>query len=337
MSIQTGSSSLLAAIRALSDSNWFVWKKGMSMFLLANSAGGVLDGVVPKQEGLDGTLLPFIWSKIAPEWQFVEDAVGAVAAWKALQAHFEKSTMSNRLAARQALYSVVHDPQQPVSLYIQSLTAARAKLDALGVKIDDQEFKDVLLMRLDDSFDSLRTTILAQSPEPDLARISSLLTSSALSGSFASAVKGEESETALSSRSSRSRAKGESARSSSAPVDAKGFRWCDPTADGVCHRCGRSGHRAARCMFDVPSHIKDWVMSTASPPHSRSPTRPGRARVAADRSPSRSPSPHRSRRAAQSAGLASSSCRRSPSPAFPAFDFAYPSETAGNTNSPRLI
>ncbi|KII87549.1 hypothetical protein PLICRDRAFT_177295 [Plicaturopsis crispa FD-325 SS-3] len=168
------------------------------MFLLANSAGGVLDGVAPKQEGLDGTLLPFIWSKIALEWQFlVEDAVGAVATWKALQAHFEKSTMSNRLAARQALYSVIHDPQQPVSLYVQSLTAARAKLDALGVKIDDQEFKDVLLMRLDDSFDSLRTTILAQSPEPDLARILSLLTSSALSGLFASAVKGEESETAL--------------------------------------------------------------------------------------------------------------------------------------------
>ncbi|KII92321.1 hypothetical protein PLICRDRAFT_172421 [Plicaturopsis crispa FD-325 SS-3] len=222
-----------------------------------------------------------------------------------------------------ALYSVVHNPQQPVSLYIQSLTAARAKLDALGVKIDDQEFKDVLLMRLDDSFSSLRTTILAQSPEPDLARISSLLTSSALSGSFASAVKGEESETAFYSHSSRSRAKGESARSSSAPVDAKGFRC--------------SGHRAARCMFDMPSHIKDWVMSTASPPHSRSPTCPGRARVAADCSPSRSPSPHRPRRAAHSAGLASSSHRRSPSPAFPAFDFAYPSETAGNANSPRLI
>ncbi|KII84697.1 hypothetical protein PLICRDRAFT_179500 [Plicaturopsis crispa FD-325 SS-3] len=222
MSIQTGSSSLLAAIPALSDGNWFVWKKGMRMFLLANSAGGVLDGVAPK-DGLDGTLLPFIWSKIAPEWQFlVEDAVGAVAAWKALQAHFEKSTMSNRLSARQALYSVVHDPQQPISLYIQSLTAARAKLDALGVKIDDQEFKDVLLMRLDDSFSSLRTTILAQSPEPDLARISSLLTSSALSGSSASVVKGEESETALYSHSSRSRVKGESVRSFSAPVDAKG-------------------------------------------------------------------------------------------------------------------
>ncbi|KII96114.1 hypothetical protein PLICRDRAFT_170697 [Plicaturopsis crispa FD-325 SS-3] len=64
----------------------------------------------------------------------------------------------------------------------------------------------------------------------------------------------------------------------------------------------------------MPSHIKDWVMSTASPPHSRSPTRSGRPRVAADRSPSRSPSPHRSRRAAQSAGLASSSRRRSHSP-----------------------
>ncbi|KII82975.1 hypothetical protein PLICRDRAFT_180851 [Plicaturopsis crispa FD-325 SS-3] len=52
MSIQTGSSSLLAVISALSDGNWFVWKKGMRKFLLANSAGGVLDGVAPK-DGLD--------------------------------------------------------------------------------------------------------------------------------------------------------------------------------------------------------------------------------------------------------------------------------------------
>ncbi|KII82970.1 hypothetical protein PLICRDRAFT_180846 [Plicaturopsis crispa FD-325 SS-3] len=130
MSIQTGSSSLLAVISALSDGNWFVWKKGMRKFLLANSAGGVLDGVAPK-DGLDGTLLPFIWSKIAPAWQFlVEDAVGAVAAWKALQAHFEKSTMSNRLSARQVLQSASHSIPVSAPLYLSLFVPYSTKAES---------------------------------------------------------------------------------------------------------------------------------------------------------------------------------------------------------------
>ncbi|KAJ7102797.1 hypothetical protein C8R44DRAFT_808560 [Mycena epipterygia] len=46
--------------------------------------------------------------------------------------------------------------------------------------------------------------------------------------------------------------------------DDKGYHWCDPTNENHCHRCGRSGHIAARCIHNMPQHIKDWVMNNSS-------------------------------------------------------------------------
>ncbi|KAJ7785149.1 hypothetical protein DFH07DRAFT_763757 [Mycena maculata] len=52
------------------------------------------------------------------------------------------------------------------------------------------------------------------------------------------------------------------------PTDEKGHHWCDPTNENHCHRCGQSGHIAARCIHNMPQHIKDWVMG--NPSHERS-------------------------------------------------------------------
>jgi len=48
-------------------------------------------------------------------------------------------------------------------------------------------------------------------------------------------------------------------------VDDKGFKWCDPKRDGVCHRCGKPGHQAHMCVGDMPRYIKEWVLKR---PHS---------------------------------------------------------------------
>ena len=42
--------------------------------------------------------------------------------------------------------------------------------------------------------------------------------------------------------------------------DEKGNRWCDPMNENHCHRCGRIGHIAARCVYDMPDDIKSWVL-----------------------------------------------------------------------------
>ena len=43
-----------------------------------------------------------------------------------------------------------------------------------------------------------------------------------------------------------------------------GFRWCDPSNEGHYHRCGRAGHIAARCIYNMPQHVKDWVLGASS-------------------------------------------------------------------------
>ncbi|KAJ7750158.1 hypothetical protein B0H14DRAFT_2636230 [Mycena olivaceomarginata] len=42
--------------------------------------------------------------------------------------------------------------------------------------------------------------------------------------------------------------------------DKNGYRWCDPTNENHCHRCGRRNHIAARCVADMPKDIKAWIL-----------------------------------------------------------------------------
>jgi hypothetical protein len=44
--------------------------------------------------------------------------------------------------------------------------------------------------------------------------------------------------------------------------DEKGYRWCDTTNDHHCHRCGHTGHNAARCTAEMPPEIKARVLGS---------------------------------------------------------------------------
>ena len=41
----------------------------------------------------------------------------------------------------------------------------------------------------------------------------------------------------------------------------KGYHWCDTTNDHHCHRCGHTGHNAARCTADMPPKVKAWILN----------------------------------------------------------------------------
>jgi hypothetical protein len=140
-------------------------------------------------------------------------------------------------------------------------------MEALGCKIEDIEFKDVLLMHLDESFHAARISILTQSVEPSLDDIKRILTSSTSANNVT--IKIEPQDTALAARSRFSRFD-KSTRSGRDPlVDDKGYRWCDINSDG-CYRCGKTGHVASRCMYNMPQHVKDYIMNSRSLSPSRS-------------------------------------------------------------------
>ncbi|KAG5719972.1 hypothetical protein E4T56_gene6864 [Termitomyces sp. T112] len=99
----------------------------------------------------DGMLSGYIYRRVSDGYQYlVEECETGTAAWAVLKAHFKKSTIGNQMIAHAAFY-----------------------------QIDNTKFKNVLLMHLNDFFHTVCLSILAQSPEPDLAKIKEMLASSA--------------------------------------------------------------------------------------------------------------------------------------------------------------
>ncbi|KZV84677.1 hypothetical protein EXIGLDRAFT_726892 [Exidia glandulosa HHB12029] len=219
---------------------------------------------------MDELTLPYLWSKIHIEYRYlVDDCDTASDAWAKLKVHFDMPSMFSRIHAREEFYAVEHDISLPIDAYIHAVTEAKARLTALGVTISDDEFKDVLLMRLDPSFHAIRTNIVTQRTEPKLEEVKMLLR--AAGNAQPSAKAGPQHGLAARGMRNSSRTPS-SARTTPNPgrVDSRNFTWCDTTTDN-CHRCSRSGHIAARCMLDMPQHVRDWIVANPySPPPTRS-------------------------------------------------------------------
>lgn len=295
MAFNAAVSTILPTVPLLDDTNWFTWNKKMKMFFLGVGAVEIATGTTPPTEDkakaeynrLNSQLTAFIYSKISDPYQYlVEDLDTASTCWTALKGHFEKSTMGHRMASCREFYNVSHDPSLSISQYVQAVTAARAKLAAFGCKIEDTEFIDVLLMNIHKSYHHVRASILMEKTEPDLAQIKSMLAGSANATETIS-VKQEPLSPVLGFRagallgrtgriggSGQVGALGNPIRPGC--IDSKGYTWGDVTNMSGCHRCGRSGHIAACCMYTMPDHVKDWIMSSGTrsrssspPPHAR--------------------------------------------------------------------
>lgn len=318
MSLSGSHNVLLNKIPELTDKNWWAFKKPLRMFFLAVGLPGVVDGVVPTDEGelkkwkaLDSQMVAYIYSKVSDDYAYlVEDLSSAKEAWEALKGHFEKTSLASRISARESLYSIFHDPSRPIDSYIKDVSSSCAMLKALGVTVSDDEIINLILMHLDPSFHHVRTSIIL-SAETDptkkitLAHVKSVLgTSVSANTSSVPHIKQEDSGgsgLALAARiGGRGRSGGFGGQGSglgsggSGTVDGKGYRWCDPSKEGCCHRCGRQGHQAYRCIYDMPSHIKDSVMGNRSPSPHRSAALASAAAFASASDPHHSSIPHAS-------------------------------------------
>ncbi|KZP19321.1 hypothetical protein FIBSPDRAFT_694216, partial [Athelia psychrophila] len=184
-------------------------------------------------------------------------------AYTKLKTKFEASNFSRRVALRKAFYGAEHDPSLPVEVFVQSVLKARAQLVLVGVEIDDVAAKDVILMNLDSSYATVKTSLLTQPSEPTLETIRTILSSSSnfvdpeISPTIT--IKSEPGETALAASHSSHGSSATPHRESSGgegKKDSQGLTWCDSTNDSHCHRCGRTGHYALRCVRDMPPEIK---------------------------------------------------------------------------------
>ena len=236
----------------------------MKMVFLAAGLDGIVSGSPPSEkvqkdrwDQLNALMLPHLYMAIEEDFQYlVEDEDTASAAWIKLKDHFQRSTLGARMVAQKEFYDITHDPNRPISHYVQSVLAMKNKLVSLGCTITDTEVMDVLLMRLDSSYHPVHITILSQKSEPKLEDVKAILTASSASDDVI--IKSEPVEEVLAAADA-----GDSKRVSQ--VDDKGLHWCDTDRDGVCHRCGHPGHIAAHCMYNMPQPIKDWILTSRAP------------------------------------------------------------------------
>lgn len=289
MSSGMPSNSLLENVTKLNGENWISWISQIKKILIAIDADEVITGDEKEPNDADGKkdwkrrnkkAGLVMWSCIEPQWQYlVEDEPTGTGAYTKLKTKFEASNFSRRVALRKAFYGAEHDPSLPVEVFVQSVLKARAQLVLVGVEIDDVAAKDVILMNLDSSYATVKTSLLTQPSEPTLETIRTILSSSSnfvdpeISPTIT--IKSEPGETALAARfnkrheSSKQRNSHSSHGSSATPhressggegkKDSQGLTWCDSTNDSHCHRCGRTGHYALRCVRDMPPEIKAWL------------------------------------------------------------------------------
>jgi hypothetical protein len=254
-------SSVTAAAAVLNDGpdctqdTWHDFCIHLKMFFRAAGLTGIISGDKPidsKQlaawDIANSQAVAFIWRKVDRQYRYlVNDCDGADAAYAALAAHFNKPTLFARMAARQRLYTCAQASDEPIDKYIQRVTACVDALASLKVTISDSEIVDVLLMGVDDSFYGTRTQLFTAAKEPSLDDVKTALRAAG----NALAPSGFKIEGALATRTSGTRA-------TASRVDSHGNTWCDTSSDG-CHRCGRSGHRAPRCMLDMPQSVREWI------------------------------------------------------------------------------
>lgn len=273
---------LITETSKLSTDNFTEWKEYFDMIVQGVGAdyllAAVLPAAVPEEfTSMDSQLAPLLFLKMEPEVRNLispDDRKSALKCWTSILAQFKQANWRRRFAARRAFLQIQHDPSRPISIFLAAVEKAASDLEGFGLKVGEDEKVDVILMNLDESFHPARTSILASSTkEPSLATLKATLIGS---DEVAINVKSEPVDNALAVRGGYGRRGSGGGRASASgggqvdyPVDNDGYRWCDPTNEGRCHRCGRSGHIAGHCMFRMPQHVIDWILKGARNSSSR--------------------------------------------------------------------
>ncbi|KAJ6472618.1 hypothetical protein C8R45DRAFT_1164379 [Mycena sanguinolenta] len=282
MGLPQGSVRLIEAIDPITPDNWAKARRTLKMFFMGvhtpwvTQEKGSTEGKIDNTDN-DQEVMWLLYSKLAPEYQYLgEEATCAQDLWIACTGAFEASNMTTRMNARRDFVRTIHDPSKPIALYISAIEEAVKRLERLGAKPGDSEIADTLLMNLDDSLSATRITILTAEKEPTLEAIKAQIRNAGPSVPLKEIKKEEDDDDELAplaahaARSAPPRSRSYRGTGTSGSRQAPGtsgshkFHWCSPTSYDQCHCCGTPGHISDRCIHDMPSNVKDWVV--AGPP-----------------------------------------------------------------------
>jgi hypothetical protein len=142
------------------------------------------------------------------------------------------------------------------------LTVVR-QLESIKRKPKNDEITDKLLIGLHSLFAAVRTNLSLRTPEPSIKEITAALKefedNETLRPSFSAPI-----DSAIKEESLLYAQKGGRHGSGGGGFKAKfdDFDWGNSKGrDGVCFRCGCSGHVAGKCVADMPTDTKERVLN----------------------------------------------------------------------------
>jgi hypothetical protein len=276
---------LLNGIGKFNGQNWTTFKKDVEVYFSIDGYWDVITNPKPTDtaaavvwDTMDKRAYSFLYFLIEPIYQsIIIDSSSGTAAWKALKAEYEKDSCAARLSFRHQFYNIHHDPSKPVSIFIDEVQSIARQLTSISRPPGKDEVEDIILLRLDTSFEAIRSSLITRATSPSLTEIISAIKQFEINqrvsySSFASPpIKTEVNDAMAAFHRGRSQKPHKirgiipmSDTSVYGPVanSDREFDWGN-TKDtpGACFRCGTPGHVAANCVHDMPSAIKFKIVS----------------------------------------------------------------------------
>jgi hypothetical protein len=259
----------LASITKLNGQNWHSWSKEMETYLTMEEFWELIDPAEAAPTSAanlkrDKKAYAHIWFLVEPNCRdVIIEVKSGREAWAALQAEHEKDTPSTRMNLRQRFYALSHDPATGVMPFVNEVLAVVRQLESIKRKPQNDEITDKLLIGLHSSFAAVRTNLSLRTPEPSIKEITAALKefedNETLRPSFSAPIDSVIKEESLLYAQKGGR-HGSGGGGSKPKFDD--FDWGNLKGrDGVCFRCGRSGHVAGKCITDMPTDAKERVLN----------------------------------------------------------------------------
>ncbi|KAF7340496.1 hypothetical protein MSAN_02121000 [Mycena sanguinolenta] len=270
--MSTTNNPFLARVTIFDGNNWGSFSKDTQVFFQLEGNWEIVNGTKKKPSDADEAekwtrqnerAYSMIYFLLGADYRsIIADVSTGVEAWKLLKDEYQKDSSALRLALRNQLYSIRHDPKQPISVYIEAIRTVACQLKAIGHEVKPEDLADIILLRLHPSFSSIRSTLSNVTPFPKLDDLISAIKAyelqETLSSSVEQTIKKEEEEEVMKEKEDHAMLTREGRKG----VKGK-FDWGNSKdKEGVCHRCGLSGHIARRCVADMPDDVKAKILTS---------------------------------------------------------------------------
>ena len=172
---------LFTSIPKFSGTNWVTFKKDVKVFFLLDGVWDVVSGAVPKPADLkdlgdwetkDKRGYSLLYFLIGSDYRsIITELSSGSTAWNALKGEYEKDSSATWLTLRNQFYTIRHNPSHPVSIFIDAIQSIARQLKAINYAPGTNEVEDIILLRLDATFEPVRSSLIAREKSASLQEI----------------------------------------------------------------------------------------------------------------------------------------------------------------------